>query len=393
MFSSRVAGSLELNRLTHEIRRVRASGREILDLTTANPTTAGIDYPASLLAALSDPAGRAYEPAPLGIQSAREAVSLDYRRRGLLVPPGRIVLTASTSEAYSILFKVLCDPAGDVVLTPVPSYPLFDHLTALDGVTAVSYPLDYQGAWEVDVHTLDERWSDAVRAVLAVSPNNPTGSILSADEIDLLGERCAQRGAALILDEVFADYPLGPSTAIEETRPAAALTFRLGGLSKSVGLPQVKLGWMAVDGPEPLVAEALERIELVCDTYLSVSTPVQVAAPRLLTEGAVVRQAILERVRGNYAALRHLTAGVPAVEVLPAGGGWSAVLRVPAVRPEEELVVDLLESAGVLVHPGFFFDFPHEAFLVVSLLPPSTVFEEAIRRLSLRIQGGHSSLG
>ncbi|MEO8520728.1 MAG: pyridoxal phosphate-dependent aminotransferase, partial [Acidobacteriota bacterium] len=220
-----------------------------------------------------------------------------------------------------------------------------------------------------------------VRAVLAVSPNNPTGSVLSGAEIDGLGRRCAERGAALMIDEVFADYPLDPASGLIAARPAPALTFRLGGLSKSVGLPQVKLGWIGVEGPDPLVAAALERLELICDTYLSVSTPVQVAAPRLLEEGAVVREAILARVRANHAALGRLAARAPALDLLPAEGGWSAVIRVPAIRSEEDLVLDLLEREGVLVHPGFFFDFPHEAFLVVSLLPPVDLFEEGILRL------------
>ncbi len=388
MFSSRVAGSLEPNRLTREIRRARASGRALIDLTTTNPTAAGFDYPPSLLTALGDPAGAAYEPQPLGSLAARAAVSGDYRRRGFDVPADRIVLTASTSEAYSILFKLLCDPVGDAVLTPVPSYPLFDHLTALDGVTALPYPLDAHDGWAIDFPALDERWRAAVRAVLAVSPNNPTGSALSASEIDALGARCAARGAALVIDEVFADYPLGPDPAPAGRQAAApALTIRLGGLSKSIGLPQVKLGWMALDGPAPLVADALARLELICDTYLSVATPVQVALPRLLAEGAVVRTAILERVRTNYAALRALPAVAPAVAVLDAAGGWSAVVRVPAIRPEEDLVLDLLAQAGVLVHPGFFFDFPHEAFLVVSLLAPPAVFNEGLRRLAAWLNG------
>lgn len=381
MFSSRVAGSLEPNRLTRGIRRAWASGREIIDLTTTNPTAVGIVYPPSLLAALADPAAATYHPAALGMSSARDAISRDYRRRGLDLPAARIVLTASTSEAYSILFKLLCDPAADAVMTPVPSYPLFEHLTALDGVRAVPYPLEFHGAWGIDVHTLDERWNAAVRAVLAVSPNNPTGSMLSAAEIDGLGRRCAERGAALIIDEVFADYPLDPASGVAAAGPSPALTFRLGGLSKSVGLPQVKLGWIALEGPDPLVAGALERLELICDTYLSVSTPVQIAAPRLLEDGAVVREAILARVRANHAALERLAARAPALDLVPAEGGWSAALRVPAVRSEEDLVLELLERDGVLVHPGFFFDFPHEAFLVVSLLPPVELFEEGILRL------------
>lgn len=388
MFSSRVSGNLSPNRLTREIQRARASNRDLLDLTTTNPTAVGIEYPASLFEAFGDPAAASYQPQPLGSMTAREAIARDYERRGLRISPDHIVLTASTSEAYSILFKLLCDPSGHAVMVPVPSYPLFEHLTALDGVAAVAYPLEYHGRWTIDVETLDERWTRAVRAVLAVSPNNPTGSILTTNEIDALQSRCAARGAALILDEVFADYPVQPSVVPASAAPVPALSFRLGGLSKAVGLPQVKLGWMALEGPERLVAEAIDRLELICDTYLSVSTPVQVAAPRLLDEGAVVRGRILDRIRANHGVLRAAAASYPAIDVLPVEAGWSAVLRVPAIRSEEEIVLELLDRHDVLVHPGFFFDFPHEAFLVVSLLPPPDRFAEALRRV-----GGHSSLG
>jgi aspartate/methionine/tyrosine aminotransferase len=396
MFSSRVTAQLEPNRLTQEILRTRASGRDVIDLTVTNPTVAGIEYPASLLAALGDPASARYDPHPLGLQCAREAVARDYERRGVHVPPDRIVLTASTSEAYSILFKLLCDPAGDSVMVPVPSYPLFEHLTALDGVTASPYPLEYHGRWTVDFQALDERWTSSVRAVLAVSPNNPTGSVMGTEEIEELSARCAARNAAHIIDEVFDDYPLRAggagdlrlrATDLPVTggrSRAGALTFRLGGLSKSVGLPQVKLGWIAIDGPDRLLAEALHRLELICDTYLSVSTPVQAAAGRLLAEGAVVRERILGRVRANEATLRRAVEECPSIEALGTDAGWSAVLRVPATRSEEDLVVELLARDGVLVHPGFFFDFPHEAFVVLSLLPDPARFLDGVRRLVRR---------
>jgi alanine-synthesizing transaminase len=384
MFSSRISGALEANRLTQQIRLARASGRELIDLTVTNPTAVGIEYPASLLAALADPAAGKYDPHPLGSWNAREAVARDYARRGIPVAAGRVALTSSTSEAYSILFKLLCDPAGHSVMVPAPSYPLFDHLTALDGVAACAYPLEYHGRWTVDVETIDERWTPGVRAMLAVSPNNPTGSVLASEEFDELVRRCADRRAALILDEVFADYPLRMASIPAYCRSSPALTFRLGGLSKSVGLPQVKLGWIVVDGPDDLVAAALQRLELICDTYLSVSTPVQIAASRLLTDGAVVRERILERVRANDATLRRIVSSVPSIEALTADGGWSGVLRVPATRSEEELVLELLERDGVLVHPGFFFDFPHEAFLVVSLLVEPAVFAEGVGRLVAR---------
>jgi hypothetical protein len=384
MFSSRVPSDLEPNRLTQQVRRVRAARRDVLDLTVTNPTAAGIAYPPSILAPLADRAAERYEPHPLGLRSAREAIAGDYVRRGIDIATDRIVLTASTSEAYSILFKLLCDPAGDSVMVPVPSYPLFDHLTALDGVAPVAYPLEYHGRWAVDFETLDSRWTPRTRAVLAVSPNNPTGSVLTDAALHALMGRCADRDAALIIDEVFADYPLGTAPFPSGSRSSAALTFRLGGLSKSVGLPQVKLGWIAVGGPEALVHGAIERLELICDTYLSVSTPAQIAAPRMLSEGAIVRGRILERVRTNYNALRATAAAYPSIEPLHCDAGWSAVVRVPATRTEEDLVLELLERDGVLVHPGFFFDFDREAFLIVSLLAEPPVFLEGVRRMMER---------
>jgi alanine-synthesizing transaminase len=414
MFSSRVPRDLAPNRLTQAVQRVRAAGRTVLDLTLTNPTAAGIEYPASMPGALADAASARYDPTPLGLPGARAAVSRDYARRGVDMAPDRIVLTASTSEAYSVLFKLLCEPSGDAALVPFPSYPLFDHLTRLDGVTPLAYRLEYHGRWAVDFDTVDAVWTDRVRAVLAVSPNNPTGSILTGAELAGLARRCAERDAALIVDEVFADYPLtsAPVTpapvvsGFSRTRVTPApvmpapvvsgfsrtrdpvppcLTFRLGGLSKSAGLPQVKLGWIAVGGPDALVRGALDRLELICDTYLSVATPVQVAAPRLVEDGALVRQRILERVRTNDESLRALSAAYPSVEVLHGDAGWSAVLRVASTSSEEDLVLALVERDGVLVHPGFFFDFAHESFLVVSLLPEPAIFFDGIRRVMERV--------
>lgn len=380
MFSSRVPVQLDPNRLTRAVQRLRAAAAPLIDLTVTNPTTVGIDYPPSILSALADSDALRYEPAALGLPMARAAIARDYERNGIKVAPDRIVLTASTSEAYSVLFKLLCAPEGDAVMLPVPSYPLFDHLTRLDGVRPIPYRLEFHGRWEIDFETLDAGWTDSVRAVLAVSPNNPTGSVLSDAEFVAVAERCASRGAALVVDEVFVDYPLSPRREPRVSDPLC-LTFRLGGLSKSAGLPQVKLGWMLIDGPDLLVRSAIERLELICDTYLSVSTPVQVAAPALIAAGATVRAAILARIQANDSALRTLAAAYPSIHVLPAEAGWSAVLRVPATRTEEELVMELLDRDGVLVHPGFFFDFAHEAFLVVSLLPGTTAFMDGVRRV------------
>ena len=360
----------------------RAAGRPLLDLTVTNPTAAGIRYPGDILQPLGDVRGSTYQPEPFGLASARQAVAADYARRGISVAEDRIVLTASTSEAYSLLFKLLCAPTDDDVLVPAPSYPLFDHLTQLDGVRARQYALEYHGRWELDTASVDAAWTDRTRAVLAVSPNNPTGSWLAVQELQNLRSRCAARDAALIVDEVFADYPLDERAVPDPPRTRNdCLAFYLGGLSKSAGLPQVKLGWIRVDGPDALVAAALERLELICDTYLSVSTPVQLAAAALMASGADVRGQILERIRTNYASLGQLAGTDPSVELLAADGGWSAVLRVPSKWSEEELVIALLTEHGVLVHPGFFFDFPHEAFLIVSLLPEPSTFNDGVARV------------
>ena len=395
MFSSRLPADLRPNRLAAAIHARRASGRAFLDLTLTNPTTAGIEYPRDLLAPLADAAALVYRPEPFGVREARAAVAearasserRESRGTGVAISTDQVVLTASTSEAYSLLFKLLCDP-GDDVLIPVPSYPLFDHLSRLDGVQTQPYRIEYHGKWMVDGQSVDASWTDRVRAVLAVSPNNPTGSMLSEDDWDLLASRCAERNAALIVDEVFADFPLGDfRLKAEATRKDACLTFRLGGLSKSAGLPQVKLGWILVDGPDALVSEALARLEIICDTYLSVSTPVQLAAPALIARSAEVRDAILARVRGNLARLEAQTATYPSVTLLRPDGGWSAVLRIPSTHTEEDVVLALLEEDDVLVHPGYFFDFPTEAYLVVSLLPPPGVFEDGVRRVLNRVHG------
>jgi aspartate/methionine/tyrosine aminotransferase len=386
MFSSRVPRDLAPNRLATAIAAHRASGRSLIDLTVTNPTAVGIHYDADLLAALSMPAALSYAPEPFGMVTARRAVAADYARRGISVAEDRIVLTASTSEAYSLLFKLLCEPEGDSVLVPRPSYPLFDHLTRLDGIAWHPYALEYHGRWLVDDRSVETAWTPRTRALLAVTPNNPTGSSLSAAELTALSRRCAAHDAALIVDEVFADYPFTTSTAAARWT-ADALTFRLGGLSKSVGLPQVKLGWIAVDGPPALVRASLERLELICDTYLSVSTPVQVAVPALIERGGSIRNQIQERVRSNLRFLREITATEPAVELLHADGGWSAVMRVPSRGSEEDLVIALLEQRDTLVHPGFFFDFAHESFLVLSLLPQPEMLAEGTRRVMEHVRG------
>lgn len=382
MFSSRTPGDLTPNRLTRAVAALRARGCPFIDLTESNPTRADLEYPTDLLARLGDPRALVYAPSPLGAIDARAAVAAEYARQGCAVAPERIALTASTSEAYAILFKLLAD-AGDEVLVPRPSYPLFDHLARLETVTSRSYDLDYHGRWAIDFASVERAMTARTRAVLIVSPNNPTGSFVRSDELDRLAKICAPRDVALVADEVFAPYRWTAETGAEGRVLDCddVLTFSLGGLSKSVGLPQVKLAWMALAGPERLVGRALERLEMICDTYLSVSTPVQLAAAELFERGAAIRTQISRRVATNYQSLQARASSAPASRVLAADGGWYAVLQVPSLQPEEDLVLDLLQADGVLTHPGYFFDFSAESYLIVSLLPPDARFAEGIERI------------
>jgi aspartate/methionine/tyrosine aminotransferase len=380
MFSSRLP-PLAPNAFSRALARARKAGRPLLDLTESNPTAVGLPYPDDLRHALADPGVMTYAPDPRGARPAREAVAAEYARRGIAADPDAIVLTASTSEAYSVLFKLFCDP-GDAVLVPQPSYPLFELLGRLDGVRPQPYRLSYHGVWTIDRSSFQDALTADARAILLVSPNNPTGSVLQVEDREWLVELAAARRLPLVVDEVFTDYPLAPQAgACTIAGDSRAVTFALGGLSKSAGLPQVKLGWMFVSGPTGDVRSALERLDIICDTYLSVSASAQVAAPRLLAAGRAVRGAIMERLAGNLAALRSAVARWPAVTLLEPEAGWSAVLRVPAVQSEETLVLRALDEAGVVVHPGFFFDFAEEAYVVASLLPEPVRFRGGIERL------------
>ena len=380
MLSRRLPAHADLNALTRALAQRRAEGRPVIDLTGTNPTRAGFSYPANLLADLASAAALSYDPQALGMPAAREAVARDHARRGAAIDPDRVVLTASTSEAYTWLFKLLCD-AGDAVLVPRPSYPLFDHLTQLEGVRTFPFNLEYHGRWEIDFATMQSAPEEA-RAVIIVSPNNPTGSYITARELERVLALCRDRGWALIVDEVFADYPLDANAPLTDIAARADVpAFTLGGLSKTAGLPQLKLGWIVAGGPSEACTAALAGIELIADSFLSVSTPVQVAAAQLLERGAAIRTQIHERVRANLGELRRTAQSFPACEVLRVEGGWSAVIRVPAMLTEEQLILELLNREGILAHPGYFFDFPREAFLVVSLLPPLDVFHDATARL------------
>ncbi len=386
MFSNRTAWDRAPNPLSRAIaaaRRAAAEGRgaPLLDLTETNPTAAGLTAPPDLLALLGDGGSARYAPEAAGFAAAREAVAGNYARRGAHVDPARIVLTASTSEAYAHLFKVLCDP-GDAVLVPRPSYPLFQFLADLESTAVEPYPVAYDGAWHLRLSDVAAAVTPRTRAVIVVAPNNPTGAYMKKDEWAALSAFCAERGLAVIADEVFADYPLreDPARVATIAGDGPALAFALGGLSKSCALPQLKLGWIAAGGPPEARDEALARLELVADTFLSVATPIQRAAARILDRAGELRRPVAARIAANLAVLREALGGSPAT-VLDVEGGWSAVLQVPATRSEDEWAILLLERERVIVHPGYFFDFPREAFLVVSLLPSPDVFADAVGRL------------
>jgi hypothetical protein len=397
MFAHRLAWPIRTNRLAALQEEKRRQGRPILDLTESNPTRVGLDYPVEAIRrAIADPGIAAYDPSPRGLRAAREAVAAWHRRRGWNVDPERIVLTASTSEAYALLFKLLADP-GETVLVPRPSYPLFDFLAALESVRPVPYPLHLDGGWSLDLEAVERlaaaRGPGRPRAIVTVNPNNPTGTALSPDELAALEAIAARHDLAIVSDEVFFDYLDSRSGGSEVPGRRAvsvlegegrALSFVLGGLSKSCGLPQMKLGWIAIRGPEASASEALERLELIADTYLSVGTPVQQGAAALLGLGEGIRDQIASRVRHNRAALAAAIGPSSPCRVLSSDGGWYAVVQIPAVKSEEDTVLALLEQDDVLVHPGYFFDFPREAFLILSLLPEPSRFAEALRHILAR---------
>ena len=368
MFSRRADWHSPTNALTLAREAARARGERLFDLTESNPTRAELAYPLDEIAeALSRGARASYDPDPRGLLSAREALAAH-----LGCPVDDLILTASTSEAYSYLFKLLTDP-GDSVLTATPSYPLLEHLAGLELVTLAHFPLEFHARWEIDFTRLAR--AERTKAVVVVNPNNPTGSFVSPAEQDSL----AALGLPLISDEVFLDYPLesrGTSLVRDDV-----LTFTLGGLSKSAGLPHLKLGWIRVSGPAAARREALAALELIADNFLSVSTPVQAALPELLRIAPRIRAAITERTRNNLDLLTCELAPYPAAHLLPVEGGWSAVIRMPRTMTDEELALALL-ARGVIVQPGYFFDFESDGWVVVSLLTKDEEFAEGARRLA-----------
>ena len=389
MFAERTNWNLTPNRLSLALAERRSRGEQVLDLTASNPTACGFVYDQqAILRALANPGALAYSPNPRGLEPARSAVAGYYRERGRAPAVDDIFLTVSTSEAYSWILRTLCNP-GDAVLVPAPGYPLFACLSDIADVRLVRYPLVYDHGWQMDFHALEQAVTPTTRAVVVVHPNNPTGHFTSAGEAERLGEFCASRGMAVIADEVFLDFAF---EVAKGQRPGGApqsfagntmaLTFTLSGLSKICGLPQMKAAWLVVSGPEGDKEQACERLEVIADTFLSPNAPVQLALPALLELRAGFQRQVGERLRRNLAELDRQLAG-PAVAAsrLKVEGGWYAVIRVPATRPDEHLAVELVAKHGVYVHPGHFFDFPGNGYVVVSLLTPEPEFAEGIRLL------------
>jgi alanine-synthesizing transaminase len=380
-YSNRLAWSSLPNPLSELLNALRRAGTPLLDLTISNPTEAFDSYPHERIAQAYTATGDfTYRPEPLGEEQARVAIANWYQRRGVTVSASQLALTASTSEAYSLLFKLLCNP-GDEVLIPAPSYPLFEYLAKLESVRTVPYRLTYDGSWFIDFASLRGAISSRTKAILIVNPNNPTGSFLKKRERDLL-LAIAGQGLPIISDEVFMDFSFGYSPDLVSTLIGenSVLSFSLNGLSKAAGMPQMKLGWIAINGPSNVQAEVASRLELILDTYLSVGTPVQRALPALLEIGAEFQQQIIARVLQNRRALAAALQGSPA-HILHSEGGWAAVLQLPNFLREEVWAERLLTLYQVVVQPGYFFDMASEAYLVVSLITDPTIFAEGIRRV------------
>jgi alanine-synthesizing transaminase len=387
MFASRTNWPVDPNKFTQALEAHRRSGKELMDLTVSNPTACGLAYPEEeIVTALADRRALEYCPESKGSREAREAITGYYRGRagfagsGGRVDPERILLTSGTSEGYSHIFRLLCE-ADDEVLVPAPSYPLFEFLADLADIRLVPYPLVYDHGWQIDFVSLRAALTPRSRAVLVVHPNNPTGSFVKPREAAGLAEICAARKMAIIADEVFLDYTGGPEPAQTFALHDAAPTFTLSGLSKISLLPQMKLAWIAVSGPQPLVRAAVERLEIIADTYLSPSTPVQLALPKFLSLRHGLQSHLQQRISANLAALDGLLRESKLLTRLEREGGWYAVLRVPATGPDEDLAVTLLERCSVLVHPGHFFNFSRDGFLVLSLITAESQFREGVLRL------------
>lgn len=386
MFAERTRWNLAANLLSQALARHRAGGRKLLDLSASNPTECEFQYDQqAILGALCPPEALRYHPDPLGLKIARDAVNGYYAGLNLRVDPASLVLTTGTSEAYSFVFRLLCNP-GDELLIPTPGYPLFDFLADIQDVKLTRYALFYDHGWHIDFHELEQLLTPLTRGIIVVHPNNPTGHFTKPDEMRRLSEICGSRGMSIIADEVFLDFALeGPPQSFAANQDA--LTFTMSGLSKISGLPQMKLAWLAVSGPTEAKRAALERLEVIADTYLSLNTPVQLAAGSLLGQRHTFQQQLMARVRKNLAELDSQLARHKTCARLEVEGGWYAVLRVPATRPDEELAVELLEQHDVYVHPGHFYGFSSDGYLVVSLITPEPEFGQGVRRILENLKG------
>jgi alanine-synthesizing transaminase len=382
MFSRRTNWPLTPNRLTQVLAEVRASGAPLADLTVSNPTRVGLHYDEqSILGAFQNSNSLTYDPQPKGLLSARQEVARYYHHdHGISLDPEQIVLTTSTSEAYSYVFRLLCNP-GEEILVPKPSYPLFDFLGDLQDVRLAPYSLEYADGWFIDFPSLIRKITPQTRAILLVHPNNPTGSYIREEELQRLNAICSEHNLALVVDEVFLDFRFTGKPARSFARNTDALTFTLSGLSKISGLPQMKIAWLAVSGPQDLSTSAMERLAVIADTYLSLSAPAQYALPVLLEQRHSIQPQIKRPVRENRATLEKLVAKQTDCKLLHADAGWTAVIRTPSGTSDEELAVKLLREHHVLVHPGHFYDFASDGFLVVSLLTPAAEFSEGVQRL------------
>ncbi len=381
MFADRTNWNLAGNRLSEALARHRAGGKRLFDLTASNPTECGFEYDSeAILAAVRNPAALRYEPNPKGLEVARLGVTEYYSARGTMVSAADIVLTTSTSEAYSFVFRLLCNP-GDELLIPAPSYPLFGFLADIQDVKLVRYPLVYDHGWQIDLHSLQQAITARTRGVIVVNPNNPTGHFVKERELTKLNELCAAHGLALIADEVFLDFAMGDAKTVTFAGNAGTLTFAMSGLSKIAGLPQMKMAWVIASGPEGLRRRALERLEVIADTYLSPNAPVQLATPAFLGQRHGFQRQLMARVRKNLAELDGQLVLQKSCGRLEVEGGWYAVLRVPATGSDEELAIELLTKQDVYVHPGHFFDFSGDGYLVVSLIAREEEFAEGMRRL------------
>lgn len=381
MFSTRTNWNLTTTRLAEGLARLRASKRKLIDLSASNPTDCGFRYDGgSILKAFINPAALKYSPDPRGLRSARMVVGEYYLSIKENVAADDLILTTSTSEAYSFVFRLLCNP-GDELLIPSPSYPLFDFLAELQDVKLVRYPLFYDHGWHIDFHALRQAITPRTRGIILVHPNNPTGHYTKQVERDTLNEICAEHDLAIVADEVFLDFDLTGAAVHSFVSNQGALTFTMSGISKIAGLPQMKLAWVAVSGPEDRKREALARLEVIADTFLSMNAPIQIAAPALLAQRHGFQDQLMARVRANLAELDSQLAEQTKCSRMEVEAGWYAVLRVPAIRPDEDLALELLETSGVYLHPGHFYEFAGDGYLVVSLITPERDFEEGVEQV------------